>query len=357
MQKNMANPWAYINVSTKQGNTDGEFMFDFTPYELGRDEKEEAAVRADLEMIFGHKLSSYKLELIFLTLQEFQVLTIKYGDFFANTRKVPKGQPKVRKQAIQHFSGISAGMSNLDSMNTVRVSNAMRNFDGNRIAILKEGPWERALLYFNKTQKGPANAITYRDVAIGDVLLLEEYTLGRDDNMTVELKNANPTFHFAVENKTIDVTPSSLPTTNSKYYYISTASQALAASQREGYAVFSLGYIAAVHKNNTLTNMQPSGHYHQIRSPAMQRNTYSVVLTSAWSDLMMRFGYTIPASLVIGASAPKEKEKENVPIASPLKRTSEQANLPVSASTTSAKINRKTQPAAASSAVHVNPAT
>lgn len=363
--------WTYTNVSTKQGLTDGEFMFDFALHELGRDKKEEDAVRSDLTTLFNHNLNSTKLELVFLTLQEFQYLTIKYGDFFLNTRPVPAGVPKARTSAFEHFCGISAGVSGLDNMNAVRASNMARSFDGSRIAILKLGVWERASLYFNQTmkkyKKSPPITLIYRDVAIGDtiVLLRHEFsnsaaTKANANPTTMEraLRNENPSIHFVVDKRTL---PALTYSTTSCYYYLATVCEP-AISKLMKFAgtsttVHRIGFIAAVHKSNASTPLpkgkaEDTARYHQISSPAMQESRYSVVLT----NLFEHGDQELPVFTRENIGAPVPTPQESI-ATGPIKRTAADANLSISASATASKLNRKTSSAIANASSTVNPAS
>lgn len=361
--------WMYTNVSVKQGNTDGELMFDFQLNELGRTPEEEAAVRNDLTTLFRHNLSSTKLELVFLTLQEFQYLTIQYGDFFANKDwkqdKNDIAMPEPRLNAYQHFCGISAGFSALDNQNGVRASNMLPSFNGSRIAIRKNGPYERSLLYFNKTVKrakldGENDVFVYRDIAVGDNLFLLVNIPTESSKMSVELLSGNPAIVFTVENRTIEAKV----TVDSMYYYVATVSGDISARLRKSLGAYPIGYIAAVQKTNPLTKTPKNAgddtmYYHQVRSPETQKSNYTIDLTCAGKQDDPQELPSVPPlikkvgeeTLAIGAPA---AEKENAKPAPAIKRTAATANLPVSAPIASSKITRKTAPSATPP---INPAT
>lgn len=380
-----ADIWLYNNVSVKQGDTDGELMFDFQLNELGRDADEEEKVRTDLTTIFRHNLSSGKLELVFLTLQEFQFLTINYGKFFKNKnwKQDPDdvSMPKPRFKVYQHFCGISAGISALDSQNAVRVSNMLPSFNGSRIAIRRAGVYGRSVLYFKKTVKKDDNGdFIYRDIAVGDALfLLKHNKLARDSEMTVELRNADPAILFTVENNTLALKRHAKA--KAVYYYFATVSAAEAVELRQTKSSYPIGYVAGVHKTNFHTPTpsvagEDKMYYHLVRSPAMQRSDYLVDLTFAGREVARHLlpgvsmlstpNPTGGALLIIGAAAPTPGQ-ENVPLISSsavaseknsstasMKRTAEDAKLSVSAQSPLPKINRKSGP---SSTPPINPAT
>lgn len=375
--------WTYTNVSTKQGLTDGEFMFDFALHELGVDENMEKEVRTVLSTLFNHNLNSTKLELVFLTLQEFQYLTIMFGDFFKSNyttitplptgfRALPPGMPEARKTAFEHFCGISAGVSGLDNMNAVRVANMARSFDGSRIAILKLGVWERASLYFNHTmkkyKKGNPASLVYRNVAIGDTIVLLKREFGGDaaqnanedsKKLELNLRNENPSIHFVMDKRTLPVLNYTI---RSCYYFLATVcepalSQLMKWATISSTAVHRIGFIAAVHKSNP-NNPLPKGsvvdtqRYHQISSPAMQESRYSVVLT----NLFEHGNQDKPVlwRLTIGAPLPTPQESIST---GPIKRTAADASLSISASATASKLNRKSSSAIANASSTINPAS
>ncbi len=401
--------WTYKNVSTKNGNTDGELMFDFLPEELGRTPVENKDILYELQMVFGHDFARGKIDIVFLTLQEFQFLTMKHGDFFvlrpaltqaaamltAAKALVPNPtttqaqinariaemqeivdyiqdavskSSEARAHALAHFSGISAGVGRFDSQNAIRVSNMNRTNDGSRIAILKLGPYERTALYFGKTTKDDSRAtLAYRNICAGDNLFLGKKTfpamtamvggaphpeiLPRQPiELSVERRNANPAVMFVVDDKmhTITLVPGT-----SVYYYFFTATHDFSATLRadRSNSFFPIGEIGVVHKINPLAPAADADFYHQIRSPAIQRSTFTVILTdrlfkehrTAQSAPLMMIGTPFPESVVVEVPVPT-KPAESTPT---LKRTPVEAGLAPVASVTSSKV-RKNAPATAS---------
>ncbi len=342
--------WTYKNACSKSGITDGEPMFEFNAdeaaNELGRTPAERDRVMSDLQLIFGHDFNAHDVDTVFLTMQEFQVLTMKYGDFF-DAATVP-----FRRSAFVHFVGISSGVGRFDSQNAVRVTNMQHTRDGSRIAIRKLESHERVHLYFGQSNAAYSRAaMNFRRICIGDHLFLghktfptatgnAEYLPAQDIAIMSEMRNPNPSVQFVTDDKTHTLT---LTPGVSGYYYLFTATPDFAATlvAQAPTAFFTIGRIGAVHKINPLTPRVDPNFYHLIRIPSIQRSEFTVTLTGE----MVR--ETIPAAprMTIGAPVPESVTVE-VPIAaavaneaapSPLKRTPADAGLPAAASKTSAE--------------------
>lgn len=336
--------WTYKNACSKSGITDGEPMFEFnadeTANELGRTPAERDRVMSDLQLIFGHDFNAHDVDTVFLTMQEFQVLTMKHGKFFG-AATVP-----FRRSAFVHFVGISSGVGRFDSQNAVRVTNMQHTRDGSRIAIRKLESHERVHLYFGKTND--TEATINRTICIGDYLLFgykkfpadvtnAEYLPAQNIPLMSEMRNPNPSVQFVTDDKTHTLT---LTPGVSRYYYLFTATPHLAARLVSQFpeAFFTIGRIGAVHKINPLTPRVEPNFYHLIRIPSIQRSEFTVTLT----DGMVK--ETIPAAprMVIGAPVP-ESVTVAVPIAAAvnaapsLKRTTADAGLPAAAAKTPAE--------------------
>lgn len=365
--------WTYKNACSKSGITDGEPMFEFnadeTANELGRNPAMRERVMSDLQLIFGHDFNAHDVDTVFLTLQEFQVLTMKYGDFF-DAAAVP-----FRRAAFVHFVGISSGAGRFDSQNAVRVTNMQHTRDGSRIAIRKLESHERVHLYFGQSNAAYNRAaMNFRRICIGDHLFLghktfptatrnAEYLPAQDIAIMSEMRNPNPSVQFVTDDKTHTLT---LTPGVSGYYYLFTATPDFAAMLVTQYptAFFTIGRIGAVHKINPLTPRVDPNFYHLIRIPSIQRSEFTVTLTGEMVN------ETIPAvpRMTIGAPIPESVTVE-VPIAasvaasdatpSPLKRTPADAGLPAATAaktpvepTASAKRARAAVGAAAAAAAN-----
>lgn len=339
--------WTYKNACSKSGITDGEPMFEFnadeTANELGRTPAERDRVMSDLQLIFGHDFNAHDVDTVFLTMQEFQVLTMKYGDFFAAST-VP-----FRRAAFVHFVGISSGVGGFDSQNAVRVTNMQHTRDGSRIAIRKLESHERVHLYFGQSNAAYSRAtMNFRRICIGDHLFLghktfpappaagaaanAEYLPAQGIDIMSEMRNPNPSVQFVTDDKTHTLT---LTPGVSGYYYLFTATPDFAATLvsigKDRF--FTIGRIGAVHKINPLTPRVEPNFYHLIRIPSIQRSEFTVTLTG---EMVKE---TIPAAprMAIGAPVPESVTVE-VPIAAAvaaetpsLKRTPADAGLPAAA--------------------------
>lgn len=342
--------WTYKNVSTRSGITDGEPMFEFnfeeSAKELGRNDAQRAAVLSDLQLLYGHVFDAHDVDTVFLTLQEFQTLTMKHGDFFDAAAVL------FRRSAVVHFSGISGGVGRFDSQNAVRVSNMQHTRDGSRLAVQKQGAHETTTLYFGKSMVSSARAATplYRQICLGDHLMLghktfpvatgpaarrpAEFVAQQDLSILTEMRNPNPAVQFVTDDKnhTLTLTPGT-----SGFYYLFTATSDLAAAlvSKASDKFFILGHIGAVHKVNPLTPRVEPNLYHFIRIPSIQRSLFTVVLP----DKVVQGTRPAAPTLTIGAPVP-ESVTVQVPIAAAatptLKRTPADAGLPVAAAATPA---------------------